>query len=205
MPGPTSIRVTSVRNSVAENSATSSAITYAQATLLGPVGADNIVSLSGADADLFEITPLSSRVFKLALKAGVYIDFETNPKLDVTIGARDAAAPESATVFASFAVNVTDVNEGNATKISAIQGSGDTSPIVGQSVLVQARVTAWLPKLNLFFVQEEQADHDGQAQTSEGVAVYYGNNPSPVSSRRSALSSSPRSHPAASILGRCRC
>ena len=182
MPGPTSIRVTVLRSSVAENTLTAASTPYAQLTLLGPVGGSNIVTLSGADAALFQVTALSSRVYSLSLKSGVSLDFETNPWLDVTISARDALAPVTAAVSANFTVQVTDVVEAPpATPISAIQGSGDSSPLLGQSVTVQARVTAWLPEAKLFFVQEELADQDGNTSTSEGVAVYYGTNPSPVS------------------------
>ena len=66
------------------------------------------------------------------------------------------------------------------TPISAIQGVGEVSPLAGQNVTVEARVTAWLPELRLFFVQEESADQDGDARSSEGLAVYYGNAPAPV-------------------------
>ncbi|MES2425185.1 MAG: VCBS domain-containing protein, partial [Pseudomonadota bacterium] len=74
--------------------------------------------------------------------------------------------------------SITGVND--ATRISAIQGADDISPLVGQTVMVQARVTAWLPGMNLFFIQEESFDRDNNALTSEGIAVFYGNTGSPV-------------------------
>lgn len=62
--------------------------------------------------------------------------------------------------------------------ISQIQGHGDSSPIIGQNVTVEARITAWLPHLNTFYIEEERLDHDGDVLTSEGVAVFYaGTNP----------------------------
>lgn len=66
------------------------------------------------------------------------------------------------------------------TLLSAIQGSGDASPLVNQTVSVQARVTAWKPDLKTFFIEEEMAHRDADATTSEGIAVYYGNATSPV-------------------------
>ena len=39
---------------------------------------------------------------------------------------------------------------------------------------VQAIVTAWLPGLSGFYLQEEPADSDGNDATSEGIFVYYG-------------------------------
>lgn len=40
---------------------------------------------------------------------------------------------------------------------------------------MSAVVTAYMSGLSGFFVQEEEADSDGDAATSEGVFVYYGN------------------------------
>jgi len=60
------------------------------------------------------------------------------------------------------------------TLISAIQGSGNQSPFAGQSRSVSAVVTAYMPGLKGFFLQEEDADSDGNDATSEGIFVYYG-------------------------------
>lgn len=66
------------------------------------------------------------------------------------------------------------------TKISTIQGSGATSLLVGQTVTVQAIVVGdfqdgdgdALRNLNGFFLQEENADWDLNALTSEGIFVF---------------------------------
>ncbi len=58
------------------------------------------------------------------------------------------------------------------TLISAVQGSGATSPLEGQVVVVQAAVTASMPGLSGFYVQEEDAEADGDPATSEGVFVF---------------------------------
>ncbi|SDZ75599.1 ExeM/NucH family extracellular endonuclease [Rubrimonas cliftonensis] len=63
------------------------------------------------------------------------------------------------------------------TLISAIQGSGDASPLAGQRVTVQAVVTVVSNQLNGFFLQEEAADSDGDAATSEGIFVFTGSDP----------------------------
>lgn len=60
-----------------------------------------------------------------------------------------------------------------ATLISAIQGNGDTSPLVGENHVVEGIVTAALDDLSGFFLQEEDADMDDDTTTSEGVFVYY--------------------------------
>ena len=63
------------------------------------------LSLSGADAGLFEIDG-----FGLFLRAGVGLDFETNPVLDVTVNATDPALP-NITTTAPVSINITDVDD----------------------------------------------------------------------------------------------
>ena len=60
------------------------------------------------------------------------------------------------------------------TLISAIQGAGDVSPLVGETVSVEAIVTMVTPGLDGFFLQEEDADNDEDPNTSEGIFVYTG-------------------------------
>lgn len=69
------------------------------------------------------------------------------------------------------------------TLISAIQGSGDASDLVGQTVVVEAIVTGDYQNgdddsfrdLGGFFLMEEGADQDADAATSEGLFVFEGN------------------------------
>ena len=63
---------------------------------------------------------------------------------------------------------------GSYTLISAIQGSGSTSPMVGQTVTVKAIVVGDFQDNDTagFFIQEEDADVDSDIKTSEGVFVY---------------------------------
>ncbi|WP_135229261.1 ExeM/NucH family extracellular endonuclease [Deinococcus fonticola] len=61
------------------------------------------------------------------------------------------------------------------TAIPAIQGSGDSSPLLGQTVTVRGVVTAdFQAGLRGFFVQARDGG-DGDAGTSDGVFVYTGN------------------------------
>jgi predicted extracellular nuclease/Ca2+-binding RTX toxin-like protein len=65
-------------------------------------------------------------------------------------------------------------------KISAIQGTGNSSPLVGETVLIEAIATADFQGSNGlagFFVQEEDADIDTSLQTSEGIFIADGNSP----------------------------
>ena len=66
----------------------------------------------------------------------------------------------------------------SATYISAVQGNADTSPLSGQTVIVEGVVTAVFPDLGGFFMQEEDADHDADPQTSEGLFVELADLPS---------------------------
>ncbi len=68
--------------------------------------------------------------------------------------------------------------------ISEVQGGGDTSPLVGETVTVEAVVVGDYQDgsgsdgdLNGFFVQEEDADIDGDTATSEGLFIFDGSNP----------------------------
>ncbi len=58
------------------------------------------------------------------------------------------------------------------TLISTVQGTGLTSPLDGDDVVVDAVVTGIFSGLGGFYVQEEPADSDGDPLTSEGVFVF---------------------------------
>ncbi len=58
-----------------------------------------------------------------------------------------------------------------ATFISEIQGNSDASPLVDQSVSIEASITTVAPNLNGLFVQEEAEDIDDDPMTSEGLFV----------------------------------
>ena len=57
-------------------------------------------------------------------------------------------------------------------KIHEIQGTGLSSPLLGQGATVEAVVTAVKPGLNGYYLQEEDADADADPQTSEGIFVF---------------------------------
>jgi len=68
----------------------------------------------------------------------------------------------------------------NSTPIHQIQGTTDTSPCVGEEVLIAGVVIGDFegpsPNLRGFYVQEEAADQDADPLTSEGIFVFNGNN-----------------------------
>lgn len=62
-----------------------------------------------------------------------------------------------------------------ATLISAIQGDGEISPLLGQFVEIEAVVVGDFQngaQLDGFFLQEEDGDQDGNPATSEGLFVF---------------------------------
>lgn len=61
-----------------------------------------------------------------------------------------------------------------ATQIASIQGAGAASPLVGNNVNIEAIVVADFQNANQlggFFIQEEDADNDGNLSTSDGIYV----------------------------------
>lgn len=74
--------------------------------------------------------------------------------------------------------SVTVEGEVGVIAISAVQGTGETSPVVGQVVAIEGVVVGDYegpsPALRGFYVQEEDEDHDGDPNTSEGIFVFHG-------------------------------
>lgn len=130
-------------------------------------GATVVATLQAGDAAQVKFSGST-----ITLNAGVRLAVNTPYSL-VSVG--EPVLDTSGNVWTSTTLGFTTGDEPPVTRISAVQGSGDQSPLVGQKVTVSAVVTAHMPGLSGFFVQEEAADSDGDAATSEGIFVYYGN------------------------------
>ena len=52
-------------------------------------------------------------------------------------------------------------------------GAGTAAAKLGEAVTIEGIVTAFMPGMRGFFVQEEAADQDTNSATSEGLFVYY--------------------------------
>lgn len=88
-----------------------------------------------------------------------------------TVG--DDATPQASEGSAGETNTVTLGNCGEtATVISMIQGTGETSPLADNVVVVEAVVTNIAEELNGVFLQEETADQDSDPLSSEGLFVY---------------------------------
>jgi VCBS repeat-containing protein len=103
---PPALDVTSVVTALAEDVDTASRIKVADATITDDAPGTNVLSLSGADAALFEID--GSEVF---LRAGASLDFESSPALDLTVVLEDATVGSSPDDTQDLVIAVTDVNE----------------------------------------------------------------------------------------------
>ena len=85
--GPTAVHLRSTLAAVAEDADTSSRTRVAHIAITDDGAGTNIVSLTGADADQFEVVGDS-----LYLKANRTLDYETQASYSVTVSARDSSA-----------------------------------------------------------------------------------------------------------------
>jgi hypothetical protein len=123
-------------------------------------------------------------------------DFETYPDTAANLGQSydvNLAAFSVAGENGAVATAVNDANEaaiaspGNGSpilKIHTLQGSGDASPLVGQTVTLEAIVVGDFQdgdgdtsrNLRGFYIQEEDGEVDGNGATSEGIFVFENGN-----------------------------
>ena len=118
------------------------------------------VSVSGAVVTVSGFTLENGSSYAVTLDAGSFLDNASN----------SFAGISSATTW-----NFTTVPApGVPVKISAIQGSGPAAAITGVQTIegIVTRTFIGTNGLNGFFVQEEDADTDGDPATSEGIFVY---------------------------------
>ncbi len=118
-----SVVLTQVKASVNEFENTTTRIKIADIAIVDDALGTNTLSLSGADASLFEIVGM-----ELFLKAGVLFDFETNPVLDVTVNVDDIGVVGTPDGTASLAVNVIDENDAPGVHLTNLQLTVPESP-----------------------------------------------------------------------------
>lgn len=159
-------------------------------------GANLVVNLSepvNVAGSWYDISCSTSGSHAAAVSGGP-TSFTLNPDTDFQFGETCTA-----TVFAA---NVTDQDSDDPpdniaadfvfsfdtldlVKIHEIQGNGASSPMTGQTVLIEGIVVGDFQDgasgtngdLNGFHVQEEDADTDANPLTSEGIFVFNGNSP----------------------------
>src|SRR5262249_14717358 len=101
-----SVALANTATSLAEDTDTTSAVKVADIEVTDDVLGTNELSLSGDDADLFEI--VGTELFP---KAGTSLDFETNSSLDVTVNVHDATLGDTPDSSDALTISVTNVNE----------------------------------------------------------------------------------------------
>lgn len=174
---PPTVALNSLVASLPENVSTAARIKVADVVLTDDApGPHNVLSLVGADADLFEIDGAD-----LYLRAGVRLDFERNPRLDVAVRVDDAALGDDFEDVATLSINVTDVVESPP----ALGGfSGNVSYVENAApVLLDTSVTVTSPDsagfdtgtLTVMLTQNATADdrlevrHQGDAANQVGI------------------------------------
>ncbi|MBD2520363.1 choice-of-anchor D domain-containing protein, partial [Nostoc sp. FACHB-973] len=104
--------------SLAENTNTSNRVKVADIAIADDVLGTNTLSLTGTDADKFEI--LGNELY---LKAGTVLDYETKTSLNVTVAIDDITVGTTPDAVATLTLAMTDVNE--LPEINIKQGTVD--------------------------------------------------------------------------------
>ncbi len=156
---------------------TSSAVTGSQTVNLGVTGTGITAgdyALSATTITIPDSGTTGSVTFTVINDTAV----ESTEIATLAISAPSAGITLGATTSQDISITDNDL-AGNAcgdaaTKISTVQGSG-ASTLLGGSIVIEAIVVGDYQGVNGlkgFFVQEEDADADGNAATSEGIFVY---------------------------------
>ncbi len=109
---PVEVSLSNVTSSLAENSSTAARIQVGTIIVSDDALGTNTLSLSGADAAVFEIDGA-----KLLLKAGTVLDFETKPSYAVTVNVDDAGVGATPDASTTFTLEITDTTDTAATLI----------------------------------------------------------------------------------------
>ena len=103
---PPTVSLANTITTFPEDTDTSSAVKVADIVITDDALGTNNLTLSGADAALFEIVGT-----ELRLIAGAALDFETNPSLDVTVEVDDTTVGATPDDTVLLSISITDVNE----------------------------------------------------------------------------------------------
>lgn len=123
---PPTVRLINAITTLPEDADTSRAVKVADIVVTDDGRGENILSLSGIDAEIFEIVGT-----ELRLIAGTRLDFETKPGLNVTVEVDDPAVGATPDDAAPLLIAITDVNEpptvSLANTMKSIREDTDTS------------------------------------------------------------------------------
>ena len=116
---------------------------------------NSIVIPAGQSSASIAITPINDTI----IEANETVNLTLSPAASYTVG----------TATATVTINDDDIA---AAKIHDIQGSGATFALGGTQTIEGVVVGAFKAGLSGFYVEEETADWDNNAATSEGIFVY---------------------------------
>ena len=125
---PTAVSVTPSTASLDENTSTATRVKVADITITDDGNGTNVLSLTGVDADQFEIDGL-----ELFIKAGTVLDFETQSSYSVTIEVDDSTLGTNPDATTPFTLNLNDLDEIPPTATVVV---ADSSLIIGETSLV---------------------------------------------------------------------
>jgi uncharacterized protein len=129
----------------------------------------NTSATSGFQTMALTLTPSSGSI-NATIHVRLIAGLTANPSYTGTITHTGGGLSSAVNVSVSGKVT----SPATITKISAIQGSGMTTTLIGSHTIegIVTRTFLGSTKLQGFNVQEEDADSDGDANTSEGIFVY---------------------------------
>ncbi|MCP4501740.1 MAG: cadherin repeat domain-containing protein, partial [Deltaproteobacteria bacterium] len=111
---PTQLNVTPLVDTLPElswNDVTKYPVKVADVSVSDDALGTHPITLSGPDADAFELAEGYFYPPGLYLKAGTSLDFEVKPTLSVVLTAQDPALPDATPVDATFSLTLENVNE----------------------------------------------------------------------------------------------
>ena len=125
---PSAVVLSNVHGPFPENTSTAARIKVADIAVTDVDGGTNILSLSGADASLFQLIGST-----LWLKAGATLDFETNPLLNVNVNVNDPTVGGPIDATKALAIAVTDIAENisGTARADRLIGTNNGETIIG--------------------------------------------------------------------------
>jgi predicted extracellular nuclease len=131
-------------------------------TIVGSLSGAHAATVSGGPT-MFTLTPT--------------VAFVGSETVTVTILGAQVTDQDTGTLAmtSDYAFTFATIAPPPAKRIHEVQGAGASSPLVGQTVALDAVVTGFVTGNNGrdgFYLQEEDADSDGSAATSEGIYVF---------------------------------
>ena len=163
---------------VSLSEASGSAVTFDIAT------ADGTATTADADYDTNSQPGQSIPMGETEYAFDVTVNGDTDPEIYETFLV-NVTGVSGAIVADGQGVGTIQTDDPTIVFLHDVQGSGASTPIGGSTVTVEGVVTADFQtqgsgELRGFFLQEEDGDHDGDPQTSEGLFVFCSSCPTAV-------------------------